>query len=416
MAHLDDQTHTDTPREAYASHVLKLYEDGIFSKVLPIVTTSPNALEEHARNAMGAKAFSYIYGGAGEMSTMDANRLAFRQWKIIPRVLRPTGQRSMEAKLFGVSYRCPVLMAPVGVQGLYHPSGEQGLIDACAELGIPYTLSTAATASIEQVAEMCGSHSHWYQLYWPKDNEITQSLLLRAKSSGFSTLVVTLDTVTVGWRPHDLDIANMPFLGGTGNAVGFSDPVFRRKFAERSGNKTPEQDPLAASRYWISEIFSAEHHSWEALKLLRETWDGPIVLKGILSVEDARLALEHGVDGIIVSNHGGRQVDGAVASLEMLPDIVDAVGDRMTVMLDSGIRTGADIIKALSLGAQAIFVGRPALYGLGIAGKDGAKAVLAGILADMDQSMAIAGFRNIRDLNKSILRRVGYGGDVKACR
>lgn len=295
-------------------------------------------------------------------------------------------------------------MAPVGVQGVFHPSGEKGLSAACAELGVPYCLSTAATSSIEDVAAACGSHPRWYQLYWPKDEAITISLLKRAKSSGYRTLIVTLDTVKVAWRPHDLNIANLPFLEGVGNAVGFSDPVVRSKFADEHNGGTPEDNPIAASRYWIGEIFSGQHHSWEDLKLLRQHWDGPIVLKGVLRVEDAKLAQKHGMDGIIVSNHGGRQLDGSVTPLEMLPEIVDEVGGELTVMLDSGIRTGSDMIKALALGAKAVFVGRPALYGLGIAGKEGAKAVLAGLLADLDQSMGISGFASIAELQRSILR------------
>ncbi|KEZ41998.1 hypothetical protein SAPIO_CDS6390 [Scedosporium apiospermum] len=377
----------------------------LLSNHLPIVTTDPNALEEQARGAMETKSFKYIYRGAGELSTMDANRLAFRQWRIIPRVLKPASPRDLTTELFCVKYDSPLLVAPVGVQAMFHSSGERGLIAACAELGIPYILSTAATQSIETIAEACGPHPRWYQLYWPKDNDITRSLVLRAKNSGFSALVVTLDTVTVAWRPHDLDIANLPFLEGIGNAVGFSDPVFREKFYARSG-KTPEEDQLGASRYWISEVFAAEHHSWEDLELLRELWEGPIVLKGVLSAEDARLALQHGVDGIVVSNHGGRQIDGGVSSLEMLPEVVEAVGDRMTILFDSGIRTGSDIIKAIALGAQAVFVGRPALYGSGIAGKEGAYEVLAGLLADMEQCMAIAGFQSIADLKPSIIRKV----------
>jgi isopentenyl diphosphate isomerase/L-lactate dehydrogenase-like FMN-dependent dehydrogenase len=296
------------------------------------------------------------------------------------------------------------LIAPIGVQGTFHPSGEKGLVAASAELGIPYSLSTAATSSIEDVANACGSHPHWYQLYWPKDDDITISLLSRARASGYRVLIVTLDTVTVAWRPHDLDIGNLPFLEGVGNAVGFSDPVFRSKFANISNGDTPENNPIAASHFWISQIFSGDHHGWEDLALLRKHWDGPILLKGVLSVEDAKLALQYGMNGIIVSNHGGRQLDGSVTSLEMLPEIVDAVGNELTVMFDSGIRTGSDIIKALALGAQAVFVGRPALYGLGIAGKEGAKAVLAGLLADLDQSMGISGFTSIADLQRTILR------------
>jgi isopentenyl diphosphate isomerase/L-lactate dehydrogenase-like FMN-dependent dehydrogenase len=295
-------------------------------------------------------------------------------------------------------------MAPVGVQGLFHEGGERALSEACMELGIPYTLSTAATSTIEDIGTLCGDYPHWYQLYWPKDDSITASLLRRAKTAGFSTLVVTLDTPSVGWRPEDLDSANMPFLKGVGNAIGFSDPVFRARFAEENGGKTPEDDRIGASELWIDEVFGGEHHSWEDLDYLRQHWSGPIVLKGIQSVEDARQAVKHGIDGIIVSNHGGRQVDGAVASLDVLPDIVSAVEDDTTVMFDSGIRTGSDILKALALGAKAAFVGRPALYGLGIAGKEGAKAVLAGLLAELDQTMGIAGFRSIDELSRQLLK------------
>jgi isopentenyl diphosphate isomerase/L-lactate dehydrogenase-like FMN-dependent dehydrogenase len=296
-------------------------------------------------------------------------------------------------------------MAPVGVQGTFHTSGEKGLSAACSELGIPYCLSTAATSSIEDVAEACGSHPLWYQLYWPKDDDITISLLGRAKATGYRVLIVTLDTVSVAWRPQDLDIANLPFFEGVGNAVGFSDPIFRSKFADKNNGDTPECNPLDASRYWISEVFSGHHHSWDDLALLRKHWNGPIVLKGILSVDDAKLSLKHGMDGILVSNHGGRQLDGSVTSLEMLPEIVDAVGNELTVMFDSGIRTGSDIIKALALGAKGVFVGRPALYGLGIAGKEGAKSVLAGLLADFDQAMGISGFTDISELRRSIVRK-----------
>jgi isopentenyl diphosphate isomerase/L-lactate dehydrogenase-like FMN-dependent dehydrogenase len=296
-------------------------------------------------------------------------------------------------------------MAPVGVQAMFHAHGEKGLSSACAELGIPYTLSTAATSTIEDVAAVMGSHSRWYQLYWPRSDSITISLLERAQKSGYSTLVVTLDTVSVAWRPKDLDIANLPFLEGTGNVVGFSDPVFRKHFADSHNGTTPESSTTEASRAWSSEVFSGCHHGWDELALLRKHWKGPIVLKGVLCVEDAQLASEHGMDGIIVSNHGGRQLDGSVTSLEMLPDIVDAVGDKLTVLFDSGIRTGSDIIKALALGAKGVFVGRPALYGLGIAGKEGAKAVLAGLLAEMDQAMGITGLANIGDLKRSILKR-----------
>lgn len=297
----------------------------------------------------------------------------------------------------------------------YHEDRELGVAAACAELGIPLTLSTASTSTIEEVAEASGDGApRWFQLYWPLDDELTASILDRAKKNGYTVLVVTLDTFTMSWRPHDLDGGFLPFVKGQGVQIGFSDPVFRRKFAEASDGDTPEANPLLAAQVFIAEAFSGHAHSWEDLKLLRNHWDGPIVLKGILSAEDARLALKYGMDGVIVSNHGGRQLDGAVSSLEMLPEIVDAVGNQMTVLFDSGIRTGADIMKALCLGAKAVLVGRPVVYGLGIHGKEGAKHVLAGLLADLDQSMGLSCVKSISELNRGMLRRVAYGGDVKA--
>ncbi|KUI60456.1 hypothetical protein VP1G_07654 [Cytospora mali] len=359
--------------------------------------------------------FNYIYGGAGEGATMDANRLAFRQWKIIPRFLRPTKPRDLRVEIFGQTYQSPVVMAPIGVQTAYHQDGEVGVASACAELGVPFTLSTASTSTIENVAAASGASSpRWFQLYWPQDEEITGSLLGRAKANGYSVLVVTLDTFSMAWRPLDLDGAFLPFIKGQGIQNGLSDPVFRRKFAEANDGDTPEDNPLLAAQAFIGEAFSGHAHSWDDLKLLRKYWDGPIVLKGILDVEDAKLAVKYGMDGIIVSNHGGRQLDGAVPSLEMLPQIVDAVGDQTTVLFDSGIRTGADIFKALCLGAKAVMVGRPVMYGLGIAGAAGAKHVLAGLLADLDQSMGLSCVKSISELKRGMMRRIAYGGDVKS--
>lgn len=306
-------------------------------------------------------------------------------------------------------------MAPIGVQGAYHKDGEVGVAGACAELGVPFALSTASTSTIEEVAAGSGEGSpRWFQLYWPLDDEVTASLLGRAKENGYTVLVVTLDTFTMSWRPHDLDAGFMPFIKGQCMQIAFSDPVFRRKFAELSDGDTPEDNTLFAAQAFLADAFSGNAHTWEDLKVLRKHWGGPLVLKGILSAEDARLALKYGVDGVIVSNHGGRQLDGAVPSLEMLPEIVDAVGSQMTVLFDSGIRTGADIMKALCLGAKGVLVGRPVMYGLGINGKEGAKHVLAGLLADLDQSMGLSCVKSVGELNRGMLRRLAYGGDVKA--
>jgi lactate 2-monooxygenase len=223
---------------------------------------------------------------------------------------------------------------------------------------------------------------------------------------------VTLDTPGLAYRPADLDSAYLPFIGGVGCDVGLSDPVFKKKYEEKHGLKVEKNISLAAQA-WMGEVFGGAWKTWEDIKLLRQTWDGPIVLKGIQHPEDARKALEAGCQGVVVSNHGGRQLDGAIGSLEMLPEIAAAVGDKMTVLFDSGIRTGVDVVKALSLGAKAVLVGRPAIYGMCVAGKEGAKTQLRGILADVDQSMGMAGIHSIKDCNKDMLRRVQYGGDVK---
>jgi len=304
-------------------------------------------------------------------------------------------------------------MAPVGVQSIFHEDKETGLSEVCSEIGVPYILSTASSSSIEEVAKANGEGPRWFQLYWPQDDDVTISLLNRAKANGYKVLVVTLDTWALAWRPADLDAGYVPFMKGVGNKAGFTDPVFREKF-QKKFNATPEEKVFEASQEWVGDVFSGASHSWDQIALLKKHWDGPIVLKGIQHPEDAKLALEHGVDGIIVSNHGGRQLDGAVGSLEMLPEIVEVVGNKLTVIFDSGIRTGVDIIKALSLGAKAVLVGRPAIYGLAVGGKQGAKQVLQGILADLDQSMGLAGIANIAGCNISMIRRVQYGGDVKS--
>ncbi|KAH8883953.1 FMN-dependent alpha-hydroxy acid dehydrogenase [Thozetella sp. PMI_491] len=410
------------PKPPYSQYQIDIYINAILNDSKVPLTTDPNKLEAAARKVMPAAGFGYVFGGAGEQSTMHANRLAFRQWKLIPRFLRPAIPRDLKVELFGKTYETPVLMGPVGAQSEYHKAAEPGTAIACAELDVPFIISTASSVSMEDIAAAADAAytpssssptaPRWYQLYWPLSDEITASILRRAKAAGCSVLVVTLDTFSMAWRPTDLDAGFLPMAVGVGNANGFSDPVFRRRVAEATDGETPEENPILASRMWTSDVFSGNAHRWEDLATLRKMWDGPIVLKGVLSVADALLAAQHGMDGIIVSNHGGRQLDGAVPSLEMLPEIVDAVGNQLTVLFDSGVRTGADIMKALALGAKAVLVGRPVIYGLGIAGKDGAKHVLAGLLADLDQSMGLSGVQKISELNRGVLRKVQYGGDI----
>ncbi|TWU74459.1 hypothetical protein ED733_004743 [Metarhizium rileyi] len=385
----------DDEQVPYAQYLKSLLEKGILQGTPPVVTTNPNSLEEQAKKVMPKKGWEYIKGGAGEASTMDANRLAFRQWKIVPRVLTPTSSRDLSTTLFGHKYDTPVLMA-LHWRSVVVPRGQR------------------ASTSIEELVEKVPGGPKWFQLYWPLDQEITASILRRARTNGYKVLIVTLDTWTLAWRPYDLDPASVPFIVGEGDDVGFNDPVFRRKFAERTDGEKPEESKVQAGMYWCSEVFPGVSRSWEDLKILKEYWDGPIVLKGVLCVEDARLAVEHGMDGLIVSTHGGRQLDGAVGTLDVLPDIADAVGDKITVMVDSGVRTGADVLKAVALGAKGVFLGRPVVYGLGIDGAAGAEAVIAGILADFDLTMGFSGARTLADIKRSLLKRVSYPGDVKS--
>ncbi|OJJ04845.1 hypothetical protein ASPVEDRAFT_54940 [Aspergillus versicolor CBS 583.65] len=399
--------------ENYGDYQTEIYGQGALLGLKPNVTTDPRLLEEQARKVLSERSYNYVAGGAGEKATMDSNRLAFRQWKLVPKMLRKMDKQDLAVNIFGQNYPTPLIMAPIGVQGLFHSDKETGLAEACAEAGVPYSLSTASTSSIEEVAAANGDGKRWFQLYWPNDDDITLSLLKRAKENGFSVLVVTLDTWSLAWRPADLDNAYIPFIRGVGNQVGFSDPVFRAKFEKETGSKV-EDDVVGASRAWIGNVLSSGPHTWDQISFLRKNWDGPLVLKGIQHVDDAKLALEAGCDGIVVSNHGGRQVDGAIGSLEVLPEIVDAVGDKLTVLFDSGIRTGADIIKALSLGARGVLVGRPAIYGLSIDGKNGAKAVLKSLQADLWQSMSLAGICTVTECTRDRIRKVQYPGDGKA--
>jgi isopentenyl diphosphate isomerase/L-lactate dehydrogenase-like FMN-dependent dehydrogenase len=258
-------------------------------------------------------------------------------------------------------------------------------------------LSTVSSYTLEDVAAT-GGGPKWFQLYWPRDREVAGSLVGRAKAAGYGALVVTLDTFILAWRPRDLSRGYLPFLHRLGLANYESDPAFLAGL-----EKSPDEDPTSSVLRWMG-MFGDPAKTWADLEWLREQWDGPLILKGVLHPDDARTAADAGVDGIIVSNHGGRQIDGEIASLDALPEVVAAVGDRVTVLLDSGVRTGSDVIKALALGAQAVLIGRPYVYGLGIAGQAGVTHVLRSLLAELDLSMALSGARSLADLSAEILR------------
>lgn len=375
----------------FSSYGAEIYLGGSAGQ-RPALPTDPDRLEEAARAVLVDTAFWYVAGGAGSGATMRANRAAFDRYGLVPRMLRGNPVRDWSTTVLGTAMPAPVLLAPIGVQSILHPGGELATARAAAQLGLPMVLSTAASHTIEEVAAVSGAGPRWFQLYWPTEDAVTISLLRRARASGFTVLVLTLDTWLLGWRPHDLDGAYLPFLRGIGAAIPFSDPAFRAGLAQ-----PPEDDLTAAVRH-RQYMFQGNAKHWDRLDLIREHWDGPIVVKGIQHVDDALRAVDLGMDGVIVSNHGGRQIDRAVAALHVLPGIVGAVGGRAAVLFDSGIRSGADAAVALALGADAVLLGRPYAYGLALGGQDGVRHVLRTVLAELDITLTLAGYADLAQL------------------
>ena len=331
--------------------------------------------------------------------TMRANRAAFQHWRIVPRMLRGVAQRDLRTHILDMELPVPLLLAPIGVQSILHPDGEVAVARAAAKVGLPYILSTAASKNIEEVASAAGQTLRWYQLYWSKDNALNASFVHRAEQAGYKAIVVTLDTLLLSWREQDITNAYLPFLQGQGLANYFSDPIFRQSLPQ-----PPEENPFLAIRHFV-DIFQNPALTWQDLTFLRQHTSLPIFLKGILHPDDARQALALGIDGIIVSNHGGRQVEGARAALDALPDIVAAVQDQIPVLFDSGIRRGADIIKAIALGARAVLLGRPYAWGLALAGEAGVEEVLRNLLADLDLTLALSGYSSFKELTPASLVR-----------
>ncbi|THA26661.1 alpha-hydroxy-acid oxidizing protein [Streptomyces sp. RKND-216] len=374
----------------------EIYLHGLEDR-LPPFTTDLTALESSARERLEDGPFWYVAGAAGSGATARANREAFARHRLVPRMLTGATARDLGTTVLGQRLPAPVLLAPVGVQSIVHPDGELATARAAAGLGVPIVLSTASSHTLEEVAEASGEGPRWFQLYWPNDDDVCVSILERARAHGYSTLVVTLDTWTLAWRPNDLDRSYLPFIRGVGTAIPFSDPAFRAGLAT-----TPEEDVIAAVLRWVP-MFTGTDKTWDRLPFLREHWDGPIVLKGVQHPDDARRAADAGMDGVVVSNHGGRQVDGAVASLDVLPAVAAAAGDRLEVLFDSGVRTGADVLKALALGARAVLVGRSYAYGLAHGGEEGVRHVLRCLLADLDLTLGLSGHRSLAELGPDAL-------------
>ena len=410
----------------------------------PRVPTDATLLEERARDVMSREAFAYVAGGAGTGSTMRANRAAFERRRIVPRMLRDVSERDTTVELFGRTLPSPFLIAPIGVLEMAHRDAERAVARAVRGTGLPMVYSSQASVAMEEVSGILGDSPRWFQLYWSVRDELVESFVRRAEACGCEAIVVTLDTTILGWRTHDLDLAWLPFLRGMGIAQYTSDPVFTELLAEPAGDTgQPEPKPtLSALRTLIQltrnypdrflpalrsgraraavqrfiQIYSRPSLTWEDLPFLRERTSLPVVLKGILHPDDARRAVDEGIDGIIVSNHGGRQVDGGIATFDALPPIVDAVGGRIPVLMDSGIRSGADIFKAIALGATAVLLGRPYVYGLALAGEAGVREVVTNFLADFDLTMGLAGCRSLDEIGPETLWSppIGRSRDARA--
>ena len=384
----------------FADFQNEVYLKGLFGEQ-PTLPFGWRETEAAAYDAMTPGAVGYVAGGAGGEDTMAANRVAFDRWKLVPRMLRGIpAQRSHEMTLLGTTMPAPVLLAPVGVLSIVHPEGELAVARAAAAAGLTMVVSTASSHTMEDIAAQAPGASRWYQLYWPADRDLAASFVRRAEAADYGAVVVTLDTWQLGWRPRDLAAAYLPFLQAEGVANYFADPVFRRGL-----EKPPEEDQGPAVLKFVG-LFNNPTLTWDDIAFLRDHTSLPLVLKGIQHPDDVRRAREIGVQAIVCSNHGGRQVDGAIASLDALPGVVEAAGD-LPVLFDSGIRTGADACKALALGASAVLLGRPFVHGLALGGEQGVHHVLRCFLADLDLQAGLAGHQSTSELSAASVQRVG---------
>jgi len=382
---------------AYADFQNEVYLKGLFGEQ-PTQPFGWRETEAAAYAAMTPGAVGYVAGGSGGEETMAANRAAFDRWQLVPRMLRGIpAQRTHTTTVLGTTMPAPVMLAPVGVLSIVHPEAERAVARAAAALDLTMIVSTASSTTMEDVAASAPDASRWYQLYWPADQELAASFVQRAETAGYGALVVTLDTWQLGWRPRDLSTAYLPFLQAEGVANYFSDPVFQRGL--------PEGDQGAAVLKFVG-LFNNPTLTWDDLAWLRTQTSLPIVLKGLQHPDDVRRAADAGVQGIVCSNHGGRQVDGAIGSLDALPGVVEAAGD-LPVLFDSGVRTGADACKALALGAAAVLLGRPWVHGLALGGEAGVHHVLRSFLADLDLQAGLSGHASCAELGPGSVVRTG---------
>lgn len=456
----NDRMDSVEPMTAYESPIgpgraaqSAIYLDGVSGRT-PRIPVGWKELERTARRHMSRAAYAYVAGSAGLERTDAANTDAFSRHRIVPRVLRDVAQRDQSIDLFGVRRPTPFFLSPIGVLDLAHPAADSAAARAAALAGIPAVLSNQASTPMEAVARAmdAGRPAHqtaarWFQLYWSSSDDLVASLVSRAERSGCEAIVVTLDTHVLGWRPRDLRLGYLPFSRGRGIAQYTSDPVFQAIVRERvdrarqagiEAARNPEPDAAGSPRTRVTaatlasfasilkhhpggfldnlrspvprasvetflDVFANPSLTWDRIGFLREHTTLPIILKGILHPDDARRAVEIGVDGVVVSNHGGRQIDGEIASLDALPGVVDAVAGRIPVLFDSGIRSGSDALVALALGASAVGIGRPYVYALAIAGEAGVSELLRNLTAELDITMGLAGVTSIAELSPAAL-------------
>ncbi|MEO7315255.1 MAG: lactate 2-monooxygenase [Ginsengibacter sp.] len=387
----------NSPLSGGMQYQLQIYFAGT-QNVKPQLPVSFEELEQKASEKLPPEAFGYVAGSAGSEITTSNNKEAFNHWQIVPRMMGDVSQRSIATELFGMSLPSPVLLAPIGVLSIVHPESEIAVARAAKSLQVPQIVSTVSSKTLEEIADANGDNLHWFQLYWGRNKEFTRSLIGRAEKAGYKAIVVTLDTRLFAWRERDIKNAYLPFLYNEGLANYFSDPVFLAEVGD------PAEDKLKTMMHFAN-CFSNASSTWENLAEIRECTKLPIIVKGIQHPDDARKALDQGMDGIIVSNHGGRQMDGAIGAIDTLAGIADAVGDRTTILFDSGIRRGADVFKALALGAKGVLLGRPYVYGLALAGEKGVKEVTANLLADIDLTMGLAGCNSWQEVTRDHLKR-----------
>jgi len=376
----------------------EIYNAGL-KGILPTWPVDFATLEKRAHEALGPMMTNYVAGGCGDEHTQDQNAAAFHRWGMVPRMMVDCSERDLSIELFGQTYPSPLFMAPIGLNGEASQDrhGDMAAARAAALTGVPFCASTLSNDPLEDVKAACGDTPAWFQLYTPRNRELAESLIRRAEDAGYKALVVTLDTWVTGWRPRDLNASNFPQLRGKVLQNYFTDPVFRSLLA-----KPPEEDMQAAIFTWAATF--GQVLTWDDMAWFKSVTKLPIVLKGICHPDDARRAVDSGADAVYCSNHGGRQANGGIATIDMLEDVVAASGDT-PVLFDSGVRSGSDAVKALAMGARAVGVGRPYTYGLALGGAEGAAWVLRSILAEADLLMAVNGYPTLADVRAAGVRR-----------